>query len=51
MVREADKFVKKLLAIAPAAADAYLTLGELHHGSLPAHKRLFLRFDVCAVLN
>jgi hypothetical protein len=46
MIREADKFAKKLLAVAPDAADAYLTLGAANYiiGSLPALKRVFLFF-------
>ena len=46
MIREADKFAKKLLALNPDAADAYLTLGAANYliGSLPALKRFFLRF-------
>jgi len=46
MIREADKFAKQLLAIAPDAADAYLTLGAANYilGSLPAPKRFFLLF-------
>ncbi len=46
MIREADKFAKKLLAVAPEGADAYLTLGTANYilGSLPVVKRLFLRF-------
>jgi len=46
MIREADKFAKKLLAVAPDAADAYLTLGAANYiiGSLPALKRFFLHF-------
>lgn len=46
MIREADKYAKKLLAVAPDAADAYLTLGAANYiiGSLPAPKRFFLRF-------
>lgn len=46
MIREADKFAKKLLAVAPDAADAYLTLGAANYiiGSLSAPKRFFLRF-------
>jgi len=46
MIREADKFAKKLLAINPDAADAYVTLGVANYiiGSLPAIKRFFLRF-------
>lgn len=46
MIRKADKFAKKLLAVSPDAADAYLTLGAANYiiGSLPAPKRFFLRF-------
>jgi hypothetical protein len=46
MIREADKFAKRLLAVAPEGADAYLTLGTANYiiGSLPASKRFFLRF-------
>jgi hypothetical protein len=46
MIREADKFAKKLLEVAPDAADAYLTLGAANYiiGSLSAPKRFFLRF-------
>lgn len=46
MIRDADKFANKLLAVAPEAADAYLTLGAANYiiGSLPATKRFFLRF-------
>ena len=46
MIREADKFAKRLLAIDPDAADAYLTLGAANYiiGSLPRLKRFFLRF-------
>jgi hypothetical protein len=46
MIREADTFAKKLLAVDPDAADAYLTLGTANYiiGSLPALKRLFLHF-------
>jgi hypothetical protein len=45
-IREADKFPKKLLAVNPDAADAYLTLGAANYiiGSLPAFKRFFLHF-------
>jgi hypothetical protein len=37
---------KKLLEVAPDAADAYLVLGAANYiiGSLPAPKRFFLRF-------
>jgi hypothetical protein len=46
MIREADKFAKRLLAIAPQGSDAYLTLGTANYiiGSLPAGKRFLLRF-------
>jgi hypothetical protein len=46
MIREADTFAKKLLAVNPDAADAYLGLGAANYiiGSLPALKRFFLHF-------
>ena len=46
MVREANQFAQKLLAVDPDAADAYLTLGAANYiiGSLPALKRVFLHF-------
>lgn len=46
MIREANKYAKKLLAVAPEGTDAYLTLGTANYiiGSLPAGKRFFLRF-------
>lgn len=46
MIREADNFAKRLLAVAPDAADAYLTLGAANYiiGSLPAPKRFLLFF-------
>jgi tetratricopeptide (TPR) repeat protein len=46
MIREADKYAKKLLVVAPDAADAYLTLGAANFiiGSLPGFKRFFLGF-------
>jgi hypothetical protein len=46
MIREADKVAKKLLAVKPNAADAYLGLGVANYiiGSLPAFKRFFLHF-------
>lgn len=46
LIREADEFAKKLLAVAPEGADAYLTLGTTNYiiGSLSAGKRFFLRF-------
>ena len=46
MIREADEYAKKLLAVAPDAADAYFILGAANYiiGSLPWHERFFLRF-------
>jgi tetratricopeptide (TPR) repeat protein len=46
MIREADKFAKRLLVVNPDAADAYLTLGAANYiiGSLPVLKRFFLKF-------
>jgi hypothetical protein len=46
MIRAATRYAKKLLVVAPDAADAYLTLGAANYiiGSLPAPKRLFLLF-------
>jgi hypothetical protein len=45
-IREADKYAKKLLAISPDAADAYLGLGTANFiiGSLPGFKKFFLGF-------
>ena len=45
-IREADKYSKKLLAIAPDAADVYVGLGTANYfiGSLPGPKRFFLGF-------
>jgi hypothetical protein len=45
-IREAEKYSKKLLAIAPDAADAYLGLGTANYfiGSLPGPKKFFLGF-------
>src|ERR1700693_2630733 len=45
-IREADKYAKKLLVIAPDAADAYLGLGTANYviGSLPGLKKFFLGF-------
>jgi len=44
MIGEADKYAKRLLVIAPDAADAYLTLGTANYviGSLPRLQRFFL---------
>jgi hypothetical protein len=46
MIRDADRYAKKLLLIAPEASDAYLTLGAANYiiGSLPGFKRFFLSF-------
>ncbi len=46
MIREADRYAKKLLVIAPDASDAYLTLGAANYiiGSLPGIKKFFLGF-------
>ncbi len=46
MIRDADKFAKRLLVVNPDAADAYLTLGAANYiiGSLPVFKRFFLHF-------
>jgi hypothetical protein len=45
-IREADMYAKKLLVIAPDAADAYLGLGTANYviGSLPGIKKFFLGF-------
>ena len=46
MIRDADRYAKKLLVVAPDAADAYLTLGTANYiiGSLPGLKRFVLGF-------
>jgi hypothetical protein len=46
MIRDADRYAKKLLVAAPDASDAYLTLGAANYiiGSLPGIKRFFLVF-------
>ena len=46
MIGEADRYAKKLLVIAPDAADAYLGLGTANYiiGSLPGIKKFFLGF-------
>lgn len=46
MIGDADKYAKRLLAVAPDAADAYLGLGAANYiiGSLPGLKRFFLGF-------
>ena len=45
-IREADTYSKRLLTVAPDAADAYLGLGTANYiiGSLPGTKKLFLGF-------
>jgi tetratricopeptide (TPR) repeat protein len=45
-IREADTYAKKLLVIAPDAADAYLGLGTANYviGNLPGIKKFFLGF-------
>ncbi len=45
-VRAADVYAKKLLVVAPDAADAYLGLGMANYfiGSLPGTKKFFLGF-------
>lgn len=47
MLDEANEFAERLLAVAPEAADAYLTVGLANYvvGSLSTFKRLFLRFS------
>lgn len=44
MIRDADRYARRLLVAAPGAADAYLTLGAANYiiGSLPRLKRFFL---------
>ncbi len=46
ILRDADGYAKKLLAVAPEAGDAYFTLGAVNYiiGSLPRYKRFFLVF-------
>jgi len=45
-IREADTYSKRLLRVAPDAADAYLGLGTANYiiGSLPGAKKFFLGF-------
>ena len=45
MIRDADRYAKKLLVVAPDAADAYLTLGTANYiiGSLPGYQEVFPR--------
>lgn len=46
MIRDGDEYAKKLLAVAPDAADAYLGLGTANYiiGSLPGFEKFFLGF-------
>jgi len=46
LVRDAERYAKDLLVLAPDSADAYVTLGAANYviGSLPMYKRFFLRF-------
>jgi hypothetical protein len=46
MIRNAGDYARRLLQVAPDAADAYLVLGAANYviGSQAPHKRLFLRF-------
>ena len=46
LIKQADGYAKELLAVEPDAQDAWLALGAADYiiGSLPAHKRFFLRF-------
>jgi hypothetical protein len=45
-IREADRYSKRLLKVAPDAADAYLGLGTANYiiGSLPGTKKFFFGF-------
>ena len=45
-IKEADGYAKKLIALDPEAADAWLALGAANYiiGCLPAYKRFFLWF-------
>jgi hypothetical protein len=53
MIRNAGDYAKRLLQVAPDAADAYLVLGAANYviGSQALHKRLFLRFPETAATN
>jgi hypothetical protein len=46
LIKQAEGYAKELLAVRPDAEDAWLALGAADYiiGSLPAHKRFFLRF-------
>jgi hypothetical protein len=47
LIKEAQNYAKRLLALQPDEADAWLSLGAANYilGSLPAYKRLFLWFE------
>jgi len=47
MIKDADRYADRLLAVAPDSADAYLTLGAANYiiGSLPGYKKFFLGFS------
>src|SRR5271157_1371399 len=47
MIKNANRYAEKLLAVAPDSADAYLTLGAANYiiGSLPGYKKFFLGFS------
>jgi hypothetical protein len=46
-IKQAERYARELLMVQPDAQDAWLALGAADYiiGSLPAHKRFFLRFD------
>ena len=46
LIREAESYAQRLLALAPDSADAYLALGAGNYiiGCLPVHERFFLWF-------
>lgn len=46
LIKEADKYAKRLIALRPEDADAWLSLGAANYivGCLPAYKRFFLWF-------
>jgi hypothetical protein len=46
LIKEADGYAQRLLALQPARADAWFSLGAANYiiGSLPAYKRFFLWF-------
>jgi tetratricopeptide (TPR) repeat protein len=46
LIREADRYAKRLIALQPDDADAWLSLGAANYiiGCLPAYKRFFLWF-------